>query len=74
MFEVIYYWSKNVNVIYLVQWVLIMWAADTILGFNKSSYYATIASMLLVIMASHAATEVYLQLKRRNRSHVSARA
>ena len=38
-FEVIYYWSKNVNVIYLVQWVLIMWGADLILGFNKSSIF-----------------------------------
>ncbi len=73
-FEVIYYWSKNVNVIYLVQWVLIMWGADLILGFNKSSYSTTVFVMLFMAIASHAITGVWLHLKRRDAPHVSAEA
>ncbi len=73
-FEVIYYWSRNVNIIYLVQWVLIMWGADAILGFNKSSYSSTVIVMLFMVIASHAVTELYLHLKRGDTPHVSAQA
>ena len=74
VFEDIYYWSGNVNVIYLVQWVLVMWGADLILGFNKSSYSATITTMMIMVLASHWTTRVYLHFRRRDISSVSARA
>jgi len=77
--EVIYYWSRNVNIIYLVQWVLIMWGADLILGFNKSSYSTTLIVMLFTVIASHATTRlylylIYLYLKLRDTPHVAANA
>jgi hypothetical protein len=63
-FATIYYWSRSVNIISLVQRVLIMWGADAIHGLNQSSYYTTVTVMLFMVIASHALTELYLHLGR----------
>lgn len=61
--DVLYYWSKNVTVYYIVQWVLIMVGAIFVTGFNSCSYITTILVMLLMTVLSHYVTRLYVRLK-----------
>jgi uncharacterized membrane protein len=63
-FETLFYWSRNVNTIYLIQWVLIMWVADFALGFAAASYGATVGIMAAMVIASHGINALYLRLRR----------
>ena len=61
VFELFFAWSRNVNRIYIIQWVLIMWGADMLLGFNKASYGMTLVIMALMVLGSHYLNEWYLR-------------
>ena len=63
VFAILFHWSRTVNILYIVQWVLVMWVADAILGFNKCSYSMTVAAMLGITVASHFINELYLKCR-----------
>ena len=64
VFDILFDWSKHVNRIYMIQWVLIMWAADFILGFNQNSFFLTGVTMIIMTVASHFINVLYLRLKK----------
>lgn len=61
-FDILFAWSRHVNHIYIIQWVLIMWGACAVWGFDKSSYGMTIAIMIIMMAASHFTNSLYLRL------------
>jgi uncharacterized membrane protein len=63
VFEIFFYWSRNVNAIYIIQWILIMWGADFILGFDKHSYFVSIMSIIVISAASHFISKLYLKIR-----------
>ena len=62
-FELLFYWSKNVNTIYIIQWALIMWVADLIIGFNHNSVAVTAALILALTAATHFVNVLYMRWK-----------
>ena len=62
-FKVLFLWSKDVNRVYLIQWVLIMWGACAVTGFNKNSYTATVGIMLFMLAATHFLNGFYPRVK-----------
>jgi hypothetical protein len=68
LFEILFYWSKHVNSLYMIQWILIMAGAVGLLGFNRSSYFMTIIAMLSTMVLTHLINDGYLSLKNRPKS------
>ncbi|WBW96359.1 hypothetical protein [Oceanirhabdus sp. W0125-5] len=58
IFNIIYFWSKEITTIYFIQWILIMWGS-VILGHNKFGIFSTILIMILMVMVSHLLTKLY---------------
>jgi len=65
VFEVLFYWSKHVNIIYLIQWTLIMWVADLAVGFYQCSILATTGLIIALTIVTHYTAALYLKLKDR---------
>ena len=63
--EILFYWSKHVNSLYMIQWILIMAGAVGLLGFNRSSYFMTIIAMLSTMVLTQLINDGYLSLKNR---------
>ncbi len=64
-FDLLFNWSRNVNAIYIIQWVLIMLGADAVLGFNKLSFAGSVGVMAGGVVLTHLISEGWLALKRR---------
>ncbi|OEU68775.1 MAG: hypothetical protein BA863_06540 [Desulfovibrio sp. S3730MH75] len=64
---ILIYWSKNVNRIYMIQWVIVMWLGFFVFGYHKSGYIITILMMVAVTVSTHILNERYLGWKSRKR-------
>lgn len=62
LFELLFHWSRNINMIYIIQWVLIMLAADAFIGFNNRSTSVCLALMAGAVLATHLLNDLYLRL------------
>jgi uncharacterized membrane protein len=65
IFNILMYWSKNVTNIYIIQWIVIMWGAFFVFGFNKVGYGMTVFLILVISVLSHLLSQCYLKLKTR---------
>jgi surface polysaccharide O-acyltransferase-like enzyme len=63
VFATLFYWSRNVNSIYMIQWIVIMWVADFASAINAASYGTTIVLMAAMVIASHGINVLYLRLR-----------
>jgi len=73
VFDIIFYWSKNVTSLYIIQWTIIMVGADAVFGFNHSSYFATSSIIISVTIGSYLINDVYLRFRSKGYAgHVKA--
>lgn len=63
----LFQWSRHVNSLYMIQWVLVMAGADWIFGFNRCSLEVTATLMLVITIITHLCNEAYLQFKKTDR-------
>lgn len=67
MFDLLYFWSRNVTVIYVLQWLLICWGSIFV-GFQKMQVGSMLVSMLVVLILTDVLTRVWLRFKSKNTS------
>jgi uncharacterized membrane protein len=73
VFSIIFYWSRNVTSLYVIQWVIIMAGADAVFGFNHCSYFATSSIIISVTIGSYLINDVYLRFRSKEYTgHVKA--
>lgn len=58
LFNIIYYWSKEITTIYFIHWILIMWAT-IIFGYEAHGILATVLLMILMVTVSHLLAKLY---------------
>lgn len=68
VFELFYGWSRNVNRIYMIQWILILWSAIFYLGINQCNLPQTLAIMTGLIVATHLLNLLILWIKKKTAS------
>lgn len=66
VFSLLFDWSKNVNSIYMIQWILIMFAADMLLGFDRYALPGTLAIMLALLIGTHYTDKIYRRFTGKN--------
>ncbi len=66
VFTLLFDWSKNVNSIYMIQWILIMLLADMLLGFDRYALLGTLAIMLLLLIGTHYTDKIYRRFISKN--------
>jgi len=62
--ELLYDWSRNVTIIYFIQWVLMTWGI-AIFGMNESSFPVTLFIIILIAVSSHYLSHGYSFLVRK---------
>ena len=69
IFRVLYFWSKNVIVVYFIQWILIGWG---LFIFQKKTQHALAALLLgfVFVGLTHGVTRIYVYLKATRDSNV----
>jgi len=65
IFNIIYFWSKEITTIYFIHWILIMWGT-VILGYEKYSVFTTIFIMTLMVTVSHLLAKMYRWIKQKH--------
>ena len=61
VFRVLYYWSKNVTVVYFVQWMIIGWGV-AIIPYMAESIWTTVLLMVIAVPMTHWITRGWLAL------------
>ncbi|NTS78840.1 DUF1624 domain-containing protein [Catenovulum sp. SM1970] len=62
IFNLLYFWSKHVTTIYVVQWILIGWGL-MLVGSQQLNLSQTIASMITLVVLSDLVTRAWLKAK-----------
>lgn len=60
IFRLLIFWSKNVTVIYFIQWILIGWAG-LLLGYNKQTAIWALLIGFLMVLISHVLTRFIIE-------------
>jgi hypothetical protein len=62
VYYVLFFWSKNVTVMYFFQWILIGWGIS-VFGYQSQDLLMTLFLILLIIILTHLFTSFFLKLK-----------
>lgn len=65
IFNIIYFWSKEITTIYFIHWILIMWGT-VIFGYEKYGIFMTILLMILMVTVSHLLSKMYKWIKQKH--------
>lgn len=68
IFRLLFYWSKNVTVVYIIQWILIGWGT-LLFGYNQQSMSVVMLIGAIVFLLTHVLTRLYIYLRMLKRSH-----
>ena len=60
-FRILYYWSRNVTVVYFVQWIVIGWGV-AVFPYMKESLAVTVILMAAAVLLTHWATRGWIAL------------
>lgn len=63
-FNLLFVWSKNVTVIYVVQWLIIGWGLMAV-GVQQLSFVSTLLAMLVVALLSDLGMRAWLAIRRK---------
>lgn len=61
LFKLLYFWSKNVTVVYFIQWMIIGWGV-AIFPYEKQPLMTTVVLMVLIVPLTHWITRGWLYL------------
>lgn len=64
-FSILFNWSRNVNRIYIIQWILIAWTAYFWLGFHKRSLGESALCALSITILTHLVNVAIIAIKNR---------
>lgn len=57
--DILFYWSKNITVVYCIQWVIISWGILLLGGMHNQELPIVLLLMVVVMVLTHLSTKIY---------------